>query len=506
MDISQPLPISFDPDTGDILLPGETPQFLTPEAQAAEADQERQKRVDLQSGRIEEFEEAREQAERRRQEAELSGRMSPAAQLYHDLAIAPQVVSSIDFTPSQRVPVIQGLLDRDTVNWIAAGSGSFKSFVAGDLAFRYGAEDMDYYGMKMTHGRALIVLAEGAPGYAFRQQAWEKHHDRQVKDVWYLPHAVQLGQSEQVSALVHYLRTEAEAGREFGMVIIDTQAMSTVGIDENGSEMNSVITQLGRIRDVASACVVVVHHFGKDARSGMRGSSMLYAAADTIIVTKRDKKKTEGGKDEPLMSVTLSTSPADNGKQKDLVARGDFLKLEMVSYRLAEDFFGDPITSLCPVADAGGSSVTYTDEGESAAPLPDVTDKQMPYLRVLGFYELDGSSPSGMAARMNEQAGSKVTYGSLVRNKMVELKRLGLAEQPTPKGPWFITPRGVGVIARDIALRQGWVDRAAPRRGVSQEVSGGAAKPLGETFETSAKPEAKLALTCDETSGPKNET
>ncbi|MDK6548045.1 hypothetical protein QP375_26565, partial [Escherichia coli] len=70
-----------------------------------------------------------------------------------------------------------------------------------------------------------------------------------------------------------------------------------------------------------SCAVVVVHHSGKDEARGMRGSSAMYAAADTVIICKRgnglsielELDKTKVGADGerialPLKLVTLPES------------------------------------------------------------------------------------------------------------------------------------------------------------------------------------------------------
>lgn len=476
------------------------PPFMTAETKEKEAKARHEEKVVEFAEYFSQRDEGAARARAEREQAELSGRMTADAETYYEMAIKGKIKSSVDLQPSKRIPVVQGLLEHNTVNWIAAGSGTYKSFVSADLAFRYGSEDMDYHGRKMTHGRALIVLAEGAAGYAYRQMAWEREHDRQVKGVDYLPHAVQLGKPHEVAALCHALKQADEEGNPYGMILIDTQAMSTVGVDENGSEMNAVIAQLGRIRDVTGACVLVVHHFGKDKRSGMRGSSMLYAAADTIIVTAK-RKDADG---EPVLGVTLSTDPTDGGKQKELQAEGDVLSLDLRVHTVGEDYFGDPISSLVPVgADTRSADVQPTQGDEFDASLPTPTETQMSYLKAINFYETKGVSPAGLAAKMNEDAGHKVTYGQLCRNTLIALSKMGkggLVEQPQPKGHWFITPMGVSVIAKDMIdkarVGEGWTERAGrSRRGngpsedaqelpsgeVSEEVSEGSAKPPGET-------------------------
>lgn len=389
-----------------------------------------------------------------RQEADLSGELDAAGKSYYELAIKGHIKPASDTPPARRIPIIQGVLEQNTVNWLAAGSGTFKSFVAGDIAFRYGQEEMDYHGLRMTHGRALIVLAEGATGYSYRERAWRQEHDREVKNVDYLPHAVQLGRPHEVAALAHAMRLEAEAGNPYTLVIIDTQAMSTIGLDENSGEMNGVIAQLGRLKDVNGACILVVHHFGKDKRAGMRGSSMLYAAADTIIVTKREKGE---------LILKLSTSPTDNGKQKDLEAKEDFLTFRMEKHEVDRDYFDDPITSLVPVAiDTPQADPTVAPEGE---PITLPGGDLMDYLRGMSYFSDKGTSATGLATHLNESLGREDFYQQLTRNKLVALAKEPhlMVEQPQPKGYWYITPRGNAAIMQDAAervrLEQSWVDR-----------------------------------------------
>lgn len=410
---------------------------------------------------------AADEVRREREEAQISGRLTADAQAFFDLRLKPGLTEAADFTPEMTVPIVQGVFNRNSLSWVAGPSGTFKSFVTADLAFRYGSDDMDFHGRKMTHGRALIVVAEGAAGYAHRKTAWEKQHGRKVENVTIFPAPLQLADTmKEMPALIHHLRQEEEAGRPYGLIIIDTQAMCTVGVDENKSEMNLVINVLHRLREVSGACVLTVHHFGKNERSGMRGSSMLYAAADTVCILKRKDDAVE---------VTLSTAQSDEGKQKDTGGEKDFLTLELKAHPVGEDYFGDPVFSLCPVP---GATSHDPEPGEAPPPpasLPVLSEVDMYYLRGIDTYESDGASPSALRDRLREpeyasaiprpdHSESRSTAG----NRLQGLRKKGLTEPvPGSKGKWRATPLGVAVIANHMIDRArteaDWSDRHARR-------------------------------------------
>lgn len=422
---------------------------------------------------------ARREFDMEQQQAELNGKLSESAEVFRDSVLRPGLMPMRQFEQTVRTPIVSGLLFRNTLAWIAGPSGTFKSFVTADLAFRYGSEDFDYHGRRMTHGRALLVIAEGGGAYADRRVAWEKQYDTEVSDrVSIYPRPLQLADTmKEMPALLSILREADEAGEPFGLVVFDTQAMCTVGVDENKSEMNLVINVLHRIREVSGACVLAVHHYGKKKEAGMRGSSMLYAAADTVVSVERQTG---------AMTVTLSTD-GENGKQKDAPAEAEAVSLRMESHPVGLDYFGEPTTSLAAVpADAGGD-VTDTGTDTPRVVIPDVTEKQMIYLRGLNFYEKKGTSQSALARYLTHDMGY-ATDGNLTRNVLVALSKKGLADQPVAKGYWFITPLGLDALLKDEALRTDWTERAAQiRQRVSRGVSEGQEKLTSETSETSGE-------------------
>jgi hypothetical protein len=437
------------------------PEVDWPDAEAFDpageiAAAQREERVSSQEKSISEFEEAKQRARMKREQAELSGTLAPDAEVFRDLQLRPRIAEAHDFQPVVRIPLVEDLFFKNTLSWVAGESGTFKSFVTADLAFRYGSEEMDYHGRLMTHGRALLVIAEGAAGYAERKVAWEAEHQREVKNVSIYPAPLQLGDTlKEMPALRSYLEEEREAGRPFDLILFDTQAMCTVGVDENTSEMNLVINMLHRIREVNGACVMVVHHFGKSKSAGMRGSSMIYAAADTVCVLNRKEDDTV---------VFLSTAQADGGKQKDAITEKDFLEFKMKAHPVGENHFGKTVFSLVPVA---ADSPPPTSASE-AVPIevPSVTGKQMPYLLALSFFRHHGAGQTELAKRMNAEASDKITYPALVRSVMIALedKRAVAIHQ----GKWKVTPLGSAAILREQSDRErlegSWVDRTSRGR------------------------------------------
>jgi hypothetical protein len=447
------------------------------------------------------FDEARDEVRREREEAEIGGKLTADAETFLNLRLKPGLTEAHDFQPKVQVPIVQGLFNRDSLSWVAGPSGTFKSFVTADLAFRYGSEDMDYYGRKMTHGRALIVVAEGAAGYAHRKTAWERQYGRTVENVTIYPAPLQLGDTlKEMPALIHHLRTEEEAGRGYGLIIFDTQAMCTVGVDENKSEMNLVINVLHRLRQVSGACVLTVHHFGKNERSGMRGSSMLYAAADTVCILKRKDDAVE---------VTLSTAQSDEGKQKDTGGEKDFLTLEMTSHPVGEDYFGDTVFSLCPVPGVTPHGPEDGDEAAEAAPdaldTVHLTDRQFYYLRELSAYREQGTSPSDFAKDVYGEDGTPPKDGHRVTRQTARkvfvqvLMERGLVQMvPKSTSRWMVTPLGAAYIMRrlkdDQKTAEAWTRRASrkhDRKVGSEEGSETLPNPSPEPKRTQANPKGE---------------
>jgi hypothetical protein len=233
--------------------------------------------------------------------------------------------------------------------------------------------------------------------------------------------------------------------------------------------------------------MIAIHHFGKDPRAGMRGSSMQYAAADTIVILKRQTDS---------MQVTLSTSQADEGKQKDLPTQADLLTLEMDVHVTGIDYFGDDVQSLA--ATLAGEQDTQ----EEAEDIPDLTDRQLYYLTELAAYQEWGTSPSDFAKDVNDADGRqppdrhRVTRQGVRKVIVQELEAKGLA-QPVKgdKTKWRVTARAARAVdkhlRKDPEGAHRWLTEASDSR-VRGRVREPDADALPNPSENDCEPDSDL--------------
>lgn len=184
-------------------------------------------------------------------------------------------------------PLISDVLYRDSLVWLIGPPGNGKSFVGLDMAGSVGTGE-PWQGYPAKQGTVLYLVAEGVAGVRARVRAWEESTGRAMVGVSFLPVAVQATSDGDWAALVD-LAGELQPA----MVVIDTQARVTVGMDENAArDMGMFVHRVDQLRARTGACVVVVHHQGRNG-DHMRGSTALEGAATTIIkVAKADEKVT----------------------------------------------------------------------------------------------------------------------------------------------------------------------------------------------------------------------
>lgn len=172
-------------------------------------------------------------------------------------------------------PLIAGLLNLDSTSWLIGKSGSFKSFVALDWAAHVG-RGQAWQGLAVRQGLAVCVVAEGARGVRLRVDAWERAYGP-LKDVLFLPRPVQV-RGVEWPALIEACHRLAPA-----LIVLDTQARISIGLDENSNtDMGLYIQAIDQLRQATGACVLSVHHIGRNG-SDARGASAIDAAQDAEI-------------------------------------------------------------------------------------------------------------------------------------------------------------------------------------------------------------------------------
>jgi hypothetical protein len=198
-------------------------------------------------------------------------------------------------------PLIDKVLFYDTPSWLIGRPGCGKSFLALDWAGHIG-QGLPWCGFPTQKANVIYVMPESPGGVGQRKRAWEASMGRRMEGVFFLPVPVSALDSRQVRAL-----TDLAIEKEAALIILDTQARMTVGLEENSSkDMGVFVEAVDHIRRRTGACVLTVHHTPRGG-DHLRGSTALEGAAGTIITV-----RTADG----VMEV--AADPEKGGKTKDV--------------------------------------------------------------------------------------------------------------------------------------------------------------------------------------------
>lgn len=144
--------------------------------------------------------------------------------------------------------------------------------------------------------RVAYIVAEGASGVAQRKRAWESRHGY-LDNMLYYPHPLKIENRGEWLVATRFLSEWKPT-----MIVIDTQARCTVGVEENSpKEMGMVVECVEQLRQDTGACVVLVHHTSKYGGESGRGTN----AMDGALTTGVKVKKAPGNHNPRRFEVTM---------------------------------------------------------------------------------------------------------------------------------------------------------------------------------------------------------
>lgn len=220
----------------------------------------------------------------------------PGETLPEEAPVSPSIPLPSAPTPPKRVSLIPWSELRDEpVRWLVDGlipaasfaaifgkPGSYKSFAALYLGAMI-ATGREAFGRSTTQGPVIYIAGEGGAGLKRRRDAIMRQHDLpQDAPVYFIKAQLNLATTlEDRDALLAEIRA---IGVKPALVVIDTFARMTAGIEENSAkDVGAAIAIMSSIEQETGAAVLIVHHSGKAQDAGMRGSSALLAAVDAEL-------------------------------------------------------------------------------------------------------------------------------------------------------------------------------------------------------------------------------
>lgn len=184
--------------------------------------------------------------------------------------------------PAGSADVVKGLLPRTGLAVLYGPPGCGKSFLALDVGIHI-ALGRTWAGRRVAPCGVVYVAAEAGEGFKRRAAAARDRLGAYGAEFALITAAPNLGAGPgEVADLVGAIRAQSlRLGWRAGVVILDTLARVIPGVDENSSrEMGRFVANAEAIARDLRGLVIAVHHQGKNADAGMRGSSALHGAAD----------------------------------------------------------------------------------------------------------------------------------------------------------------------------------------------------------------------------------
>jgi hypothetical protein len=266
----------------------------------------------------------------------------------------PSAISAIPFTDYIQDaltdlgdPLIEGLIDQETLVVLFGDSNIGKSFLLLDMLYAIGT-GADWNGRETAKGIAFYVAGEGGRGLKKRLLALAREMGATKDDpplIAVIDAQVDMfGKPEDVDGLIRTMRAaSAQMGQPIRAIAFDTMARTIGDGDENSNKDVGVYLQnVDRIRKETGATAIVVHHTGKDKEKGARGASAIRGNIDTQLEVALD----------PNGWVYLNTR-----KQRDMEELKTPILFKLEAVELGQDAKGRTVSSCV---------INYSEGGELA--------------------------------------------------------------------------------------------------------------------------------------------
>lgn len=273
-----------------------------------------------------------------------------------------------------------------------------------------------FFGSQVRRGIVVHVGAEAPKSVLDRMQALKSTHVDAPSPYIVRMRPVDLSMPAEVSNFIDELRQLGQKTRQpIVLVVFDTLARSIGTVDENcAGAMTGIADTAGQIACQLDAHVMLVHHTGKDAERGGRGSSALRGAVDTEI----------------SLCPTKGTVVRIAQEKQRTMQKGDAHYFETKCFVLGRDEDGDDRTTVMAVESSKPSEKDKWDNRSEGSKYDTAVLTALHIRRLMGAR---GTDP--FKARDILESVPPEIFGSMTdENRMATIRRVltRLTEQTSP--------------------------------------------------------------------------
>ena len=232
-------------------------------------------------------------------------------------------------------PLVEDIIGLGATSLMVASENVGKSALAVDLCHKL-VTGQTWGGKRVHPGlgqiRALYCAFEGINSVRMRFRQFNRAElDGAVDllDTTQIPQALATAEARQ--GVFEAIKLHVEEYGNYHLIVVDTLAEATPGLDENSTDLGAVISWTKQVATMAGGHCLVIHHRAK-ASQGSRGHTSVPGAADTIFLVDPDPK------DDAAAILRIS-------KQRDFPTKGLKLRFEIGCHEFPQkNVFGSPYT------------------------------------------------------------------------------------------------------------------------------------------------------------------
>jgi hypothetical protein len=232
--------------------------------------------------------------------------------------------------------LLDGFLPKQGVGFLYGPSGTYKTFIALDLALSIATGHGPNWWEDGDKDPQPVVYLVGESAHAFKSQridSWLHRHQipglgSRMNNLLVYDDVMPLERADQWGWFIELVKRQvaARGHKRPAMLVIDTLSKAMVGWSIGDPKDAAIAERRFRLMAKELNCLVLlVHHVGKDDNRGMVGSYIYYANADTVIEAQRESETSK-----VVLIETRKQKEADSGPPKRFVGSiyGDSVAFE----------------------------------------------------------------------------------------------------------------------------------------------------------------------------------